>query len=86
MVEKTAGKPTRWLRVDGSTVSCTESVKILDENWEEARAMLQDMYEDAILLGCGKVDYRAALHQLVDSLECDYEEKVAPIESQSPVK
>ena len=79
--EKKPVRPERWFRVDGSTVSCTESIKVLNENWEEARAMLQDMYEDAILLGCGKVDYRAALHALVDSLECDYEELTAPIES-----
>ena len=75
-------KPERWFRCDGSTVSCTESVKILDENWEEARALLQDMYEDAVLLGCGKAAYKEALHALVDALECDYAEKVAPIESQ----
>lgn len=75
-------KPERWLRCDGSTVSCTESLKILDENWEEARTLLQDMYEDAVLLGCGKEAYKVALHALVDSLECDYAEKRAPIESQ----
>ncbi len=76
-----AKRPERWLRVDGSTVSCTESIKVLNENWDEARSMLQDMFEDAVLLGCGKVDYREALHALVDSLECDYEELHAPVES-----
>ena len=25
--------PDKWLRVDGSVVSCTESVKVLNENW-----------------------------------------------------
>lgn len=83
MTEKKMEKPARWLRVDGSTVSCTESVKILDENWEEMRTMLQEMYEDAILLGCGKERYRAELHQLVDALSCDYKEKQAPVESKS---
>ena len=69
MTEKKTEKPARWLRVDGSTVSCTESVKILDENWEEMRTMLQEMYEE--------------LHQLVDALSCDYKEKQAPVESKS---
>ena len=45
--------------------------------------MLQEMYEDAILLGCGKERYRAELHQLVDALSCDYKEKQAPVESKS---
>lgn len=83
MTEKITEKPARWLRVDDSIVSCTESVKILDENWEEMRTMLQEMYEDAILLGCGKEHYRRVLHQLVDTLSCDYKEKLAPVESKS---
>jgi hypothetical protein len=73
--------PIRWLRVDGTTVSCTESVKVLNENWEEARDVLQTMYEDAVLLGVGKEAYKQALHNLVNSLVCDYKEKEAPIES-----
>ena len=42
--------PKKWLRADGSTVACTESVKVLNENWSEARDTLQEMYEDAVLL------------------------------------
>ena len=45
----TTKAPERWLRVDGSVVSCTESVKVLNENWHEARDMLQEMFEDAVL-------------------------------------
>lgn len=78
--------PKKWLRADGSTVACTESVKVLNENWSEARDTLQEMYEDAVLLGCGKAAFLAELHRLVDSLQCDYEEKSQPIESRLAVK
>jgi hypothetical protein len=57
--------PERWLRADGSTVACTESVKVLNENWSEVREALQDMYEDAVLLGCGKAAFKRELHRLV---------------------
>jgi hypothetical protein len=73
--------PERWLRADGSTVACTESVKVLNENWNEVREALQDMYEDAVLLGCGKAAFKRELHRLVDSLECDYEEQQQPVEA-----
>ena len=60
--------PDKWLRVDGSVVSCTESVKVLNENWEEANDLLQEMYEDAVLLGCGKEAFKAELTRMVSRL------------------
>ncbi len=73
--------PKAWYRADGTVVSCTESVKVLAENWEEAVELLQEQFEDAVLLGVGKDAFRAAMHGLVDALVCDYEEKKAPVES-----
>lgn len=76
--------PDRWLRKDGTVVSCTESVKVLAESWEETETALQDFFEDAVLLGVAKAEWKAKLHELVDSLECDYEEKTAPAEALPP--
>ncbi len=73
--------PKTWNRVDGSVVSCTESVKVLNENWKEATVLLQEMYEDAVLLGCGKEAIKAEFHRLIEQLECDYVEKTQPEES-----
>lgn len=80
-MKKTIAPPKAWLRVDGTTVSCTESVKVLEENWHEAAEQLSEMYEDAVLLGVGKAEFKRAIHTLVDALECDWEEKTAPVES-----
>lgn len=76
-------KTIEWKRVDGSTVSCTESVKVLNENWIELSSMLQDVFEDAVLMGAGKENIRRLIHELVDELDCPYKEKTAPIESVS---
>ena len=70
----TTKAPERWLRVDGSVVSCTESVKVLNENWHEACDMLQEMFEDAVLLGCGKEAFRAEFRR-------DYKELLQPVEA-----
>lgn len=67
--------PERWCTASGATVACTEKVKVLSENWEEARSMMTDMFEDAVLLGVSKASFQQAMHALVDSLECAYEEK-----------
>ena len=68
----TTKAPERWLRVDGSVVSCTESVKVLNENWHEACA---------VLLGCGKEAFRAEFRRLIDGLDCDYKELLQPVEA-----
>lgn len=73
--------PSAWHRVDGTVVSCTESVKVLEENWDEVRRTLQTYFEDAVLLGVSKAEWRTQMHRLIDALECDYKELTAPIEA-----
>ncbi len=77
----TAKVPEKWFRVDGSVVSCTESVKVLNENWHEARDMLQEMFEDAVLLGCGKEAFKEEFRRLINDLDCDYKELLQPVEA-----
>lgn len=80
-MKKTIPAPKGWLRCDGSTVSCTESVRVLEENWHELAEMLSESYEDAVLLGVGKDEFKRAMKGLIDALECDWAEKTAPVES-----
>ena len=75
-MKKPIQPPATWLRIDGSVVSCTESVKVLEENWHEAAELLSESYEDAVLLGVGKNEFKRAMHALIDALECDWAEKV----------
>ena len=56
-MKKPIQPPAAWLRIDGSVVSCTESVKVLEENWHEAAELLSESYEDAVLLGVGKNEF-----------------------------
>ena len=41
-----------WRTVDGSPVSCVEKVKVLDQNLAEFRTFVNDLLEDAALMGC----------------------------------
>ena len=67
--------PERWLKADGSTVSCTEKVKVLEENWEEVKALLQDVLDDAVLMGCTEQQVKAEYKRLIDALQCDFKEQ-----------
>lgn len=43
--------PKLWPQPDGSPVSCREKLKTLAENHAELAQVMQDAYEDALLMG-----------------------------------
>ncbi len=61
-----------WLRDDGSVVSCTEKVKVMNENLDELKQMTQDLFEDGLLMEVSENQLRTVLHKLVDELVNPY--------------
>ena len=59
---------TTWPMADGTPVSCREKVKTLDENHAELRQVLQDAFEDAMLMGVDETAMRRILTGVVDDL------------------
>ena len=79
MANKNDLKVPCWTKPDGTPVSCTEKVKVLNENYEELRVMLKDALEDALILGCSEDQVRASFHELIDEINLDVrEEQVHP--------
>lgn len=62
----------KWVRDDGSVVSCTEKVKVMTENFDEIKQIAQDALEDGLLMEVSEAQMRKALHRLVDSLVNPY--------------
>ncbi|GAB7126334.1 hypothetical protein [Amantichitinum ursilacus] len=61
----------RWAiyrRDDGSVVSCTEKVKVMNENLDEIAQQMQDALEDGLLMEVSENQMRELLHQMVDRL------------------
>ena len=61
--------PANWPGADGKPVSCREKLKVLAENHEEARQALQDVFEDAVLMGVEEAAMRRILLDLVEGLQ-----------------
>ncbi len=61
-----------WLRDDGSIVSCTEKVKVMNDNLDELKQMAQDLFEDGLLMEVAETQMREVLHRLVDQLVNPY--------------
>lgn len=57
-----------WPGADGAPISCREKLRTLEENEAEARQVLQDAFEDAILMGVDERAMRAVMAELVAGL------------------
>jgi len=61
-------KPT-WPQEDGEPVSCRDKLEILNENYEELRHVMQDAFEDAVLMGVDEKYMRQVFQELVTQLK-----------------
>ncbi len=64
--------PPVWKHPDGTSVSCLEKIKVLNENLQELHQIAQDALEDGLLIGCDERQMRQTLHDLIDSLDNPY--------------
>jgi|TARA_B110000971_G_scaffold3826_1_gene3913 hypothetical protein len=68
MVNKTKNW-AKWVKDDQSVVSCTEKIKVMNENFDELKQLAQDAFEDGILMEVSDQQMRDVLHQIVDDLK-----------------
>jgi hypothetical protein len=60
--------PTNWPGLDGNAVGCREKLKMLTENYQEVAQVLQDAFEDAVLMGVNEDAMRQILADVVAGL------------------
>ena len=58
-----------WLQPDGAPVSCTEKLRVLEENRAELAQMMQDAFEDAVLMGVDPTVMRGVLVGLASGVK-----------------
>jgi len=61
--------PPSWPQPDGTPVSCLEKLKTLKENHLELAQVMQDAFEDAVLIGVDEQAMRRILADMVQSLQ-----------------
>ncbi len=60
--------PAVWPGADGAPVSCREKLRTLEENHREAAQVLQDAFEDAVLMGVDETALRGIMAEMVAGL------------------
>ncbi len=58
-----------WPQPDGQPVSCRDKLEILNDNYDELRHVMQDAFEDALLMGVDEAAMRSFIAQLVAGLK-----------------
>lgn len=64
----------KWFSDDGNPVSCTEKIKVMNQNMTELYQAAQDAFEDALLMGCSEAQLRDYLQQLIAGVENPYQQ------------
>lgn len=64
--------PIIWRAPDGSTVACTEKIKVLNENLAEFRQIAQDLLDDAVLMGCCEKQIQELLGHTLEAISSNY--------------
>ncbi len=60
--------PDIWPQEDGAPVSCREKLKMLADNHAELAQVMQDAFEDAVLMGVDEAAMRGILTGMVARL------------------
>ena len=61
-------EPAVWRQPDGAPVACREKLRVLAENHAELAQVMQDAFEDAVLMGVDEQAMRAVLAEMVAGL------------------
>jgi hypothetical protein len=63
-----------WRTPEGEPVSCVEKIKVLNENLAELKALAQEAFEDAVLIGCDEQQVRQVMAAILGGLVNPYRE------------
>ncbi len=66
---KDNGKQFLWLDKNQDVISCEETNKVLNENFDEITSIIQNSFDDAVLLGCDQDDFKKKILNFMKELE-----------------
>lgn len=72
MTAQTRGGRRLWPQSDGTPVSCRDKLEILEENHEELSHVMQDAFEDALLMGVDEAHMRRLIAELAAGLKAPH--------------
>jgi len=58
-----------WYSKERKVISCDETNKVLNENYDEIKILIQNAFDDAVLIGCDEKDFKEKIQNLIENME-----------------
>jgi hypothetical protein len=58
-----------WRAKDNKIISCDETNKVLNENYNEIKTIIQNAFDDAVLIDCDEKDFKNKIIDLINNIE-----------------
>ena len=58
-----------WRAKNNKIISCDETNKVLNENYNEIKTIIQNAFDDAVLIDCDEKDFKNKIIDLVNNIE-----------------
>ena len=62
-----------WLNKSQEIISCDEKLKILNENILELENNFQNIFDDAVIMGCDEKDFKKKVINIVNNLKFSFD-------------
>ena len=63
--------PDYWKTIDNSKISCKEKIVILNNNVIELQNLINQIYDEAILMGVDKKQIKKVINNLTTNIDSD---------------
>ena len=58
-----------WRAKDNKIISSDETNKVLNENYNEIKTIIQNAFDDAVLIDCDEKDFKNKIIDLINNIE-----------------
>jgi len=58
-----------WRAKDNKIISCDETNKVLNENYNEIKIVIQNAFDDAVLINCDEKDFKDKITNLIKNIQ-----------------
>ena len=69
MTDNNALIPKYWIGKDNKKISCKEKIKLMQNNLDEFQEMLNDIYDEAVLMGIDENQFKKVLLDIIRNMK-----------------
>lgn len=64
----------KWVDDAGNLISCTEKIKVMQQNLAELKATLQDILDDGVLMEINENQLKEEMKKIIENISFSYKD------------